>query len=236
VVPRSDDKTHSADDEQSAGSDGSWQDRAVERSISSARLKALARSSQFLAAGMELLEETGNLDFTVQDIVERSQLSLRAFYQHFASKDDLLLSLFEEVVTQFTDQIAKGLDEIADPVERLETYVSRYFKRSHSSLPFGGRAMTVYQMRLAADRPDDYGRAITRQVQVLRSIVHDGVEQGVFRSDMPEMASTLLLNATLVSMAQMDVFDIKASGGPISYESVWTWCRSAILADHAATP
>jgi AcrR family transcriptional regulator len=211
-------------------SEGSWQDRAVERSINSARLKALARSSQFLAAGLELLEETGEIEFTVQDIVDRSNLSLRAFYQHFASKDDLLLSLFEEVVTQFTDEIAKDLDQIDDPFDRLETYVDRYFHRAHGSLPFGGRAMTIYQMRLAAERPDDYGKAITRQVQVLHSIIRHGIDRGEFRSDLPEMAVTLLLNATLVSMAQMDVFNIKASDGPISYESIWAWCRSAVAA------
>lgn len=88
--------------------------------------------------------------------------------------------------------------------------------------------MTIYQMRLAAERPADYGRSIARQVQVLRDIVERGVERGVFRVDVSETAMTLLLNSTLVSMAQMDVFDIRASGGPIVADEVWKWCRAAV--------
>ena len=213
-----------------ATSDSPWQQRAVDRSINSARLRALARSSQFLAAAMELLEETGDIDFTVQSIVERSQLSLRAFYQHFESKDDLLLSLFEELVSRFTDELDRAVEAIDDPSERLEAYVRGFLDQAHASLPYGGRAWTIYQMRLAAERPDDYAKAITRQVEVLGAIVHHGVENDAFRTDLPEMAMTLLINASLVSIAQMDVFDIKAQGGPIGADVVWAWCQSAVLA------
>jgi AcrR family transcriptional regulator len=216
--------------------DSPWQQRAVDRSINSARLRALARSSQFLAAAMELLEETGDIDFTVQSIVERSQLSLRAFYQHFGSKDELLLSLFEELVTQFTDELAAIVEGIDDPLDRLEAYVRGFLEQAHASLPFGGRAWTIYQMRLAADNPADYAKAIARQVEVLQSIVHHGVQKKVFRTDIPEMAITLLINSSLVSMAQMDVLDIKARGGPVGSETVWKWCRAAVTPDGSAPP
>jgi len=210
-------------------SDSTWQQRAVERSINSARLRALARSSQFLASAMELLEETGDVDFTVQNLVDRSSLSLRAFYQHFASKDELLVSLFEELVTQFVEDMTDDVVKVDDPFDRLEAYVRGFLTRAHDSLPFGGRALTIYQMRLAADRPGDYAKAIGRQVELLQSVVRHGVERGVFRTDIPDMAVTLLINATLVSMAQMDVFEIRSTGGPISAEEIWRWCRSAVV-------
>jgi AcrR family transcriptional regulator len=215
--------------------DSPWQQRAVDRSINSARLRALARSSQFLAAAMELLEETGDVEFTVANIVERSNLSLRAFYQHFGSKDELLLSLFEELVTQFTDDLAAQLDDIDDPFDRLEAYVRGFLDRAHASRPFGGRAWTIYQMRLAADRPGDYAKSIARQVEVLTSIVEHGRERKAFRSDLPAMTMTLLINSTLVSMAQMDVFEIKSSGDPIEADQIWAWCRRAVTPDAASS-
>jgi AcrR family transcriptional regulator len=217
-----------ADGEVQTSSDGQWQERAVERSISSARLRALARSSQFLAAALELLEETGDLDFTVQSVVDRSQLSLRAFYQHFGSKDELLLSLFEELVTRFTDQLGAQVAGIDEPFERLEAYTRSFLSQAHASLPFGGRAWTIYQMRLAAERPDDYSKAITRQVQVLAGIIDDGVRQAAFRSDIPATATAILVNSVLVSVAQMDVFDIRAPDAPIEHDELWAWCRSAV--------
>ncbi len=78
--------------------DPRWRERAVERSLRKARARAVTRSDRFIAAANALLQETGRTDFTVQEIVERSKMSLRSFYQHFASKDDLLLALFEELI------------------------------------------------------------------------------------------------------------------------------------------
>jgi AcrR family transcriptional regulator len=76
-----------------------WQQRALDRSLVEARRRALDKSNGFVQAAMALLDETGNLNFTVQDVVDRSKLSLRSFYQTFASKGDLLLALFEECIT-----------------------------------------------------------------------------------------------------------------------------------------
>src|SRR5580693_5669518 len=60
--------------------DAGWRSRAVERSLRTARARAVTRSDRFIAAATQLLVETGRTDFTVQDIVERSQMSLRSFY------------------------------------------------------------------------------------------------------------------------------------------------------------
>ena len=68
----------------------SWEQRMLERSLDSARVQALARSGEFVHAALALLEEEGSVDFTVQDVVQRSGGSLRRFYQLFSSKDDLL--------------------------------------------------------------------------------------------------------------------------------------------------
>ena len=35
------------------------------------------------------MNERGSTDFTVQDVVDRAKMSIRTFYNFFASKDDL---------------------------------------------------------------------------------------------------------------------------------------------------
>src|SRR5437763_9607122 len=101
----------------------SWRERAVERSLRNARAKALSRSDRFIQVAMELLSETGRTDFTVQELVERSRTSLRSFYQHFASKDELLLALFEEVIRISSDEWRRQVDEQDDCVAGLESLV-----------------------------------------------------------------------------------------------------------------
>ena len=88
-----------------ASADSSWQQRAVERSLSNARARAVSRSGQILDAARDLMLESGGIDFTVQDIVDRSGLSLRSFYKHFGGKDELLLALFEELLADFASEL-----------------------------------------------------------------------------------------------------------------------------------
>lgn len=215
--------------------------RSTDGSVGSARLRALARKSQFLAAAMELLEETDDIEFTVQSIVERAELSLRSFYQQFNGKDELLLALFRELVTQVTDNLAAEVEGLDDPYERLEAYIRSFLQRARNSGPFSGRAWTIYQMRLAAEHPGDYAKAIARQVEVVAAIIEHGVGQGSFRSDLPVMAMTLLINSTLVTVAQVDVIDANASDGQRVADDVWSWCRSALAPgaaqlDRASSP
>ena len=57
--------------------DVTWRERAVERSLRTARAKAVSRSDRFIQAAIEILTETGRTDFTVQELIERSKTSLR---------------------------------------------------------------------------------------------------------------------------------------------------------------
>ena len=57
----------------------------------SAAARAQERTDRFVSAAMELMSERGSIDFTVQEVVDRSKMSVRTFYNFFASKDDLLV-------------------------------------------------------------------------------------------------------------------------------------------------
>src|SRR6185312_2720720 len=58
--------------------------------------------SRFMKSALAILGETGRADFTVLEVVERSKTSLRSFYQHFSTKDELLLALIDKIMTEST--------------------------------------------------------------------------------------------------------------------------------------
>ncbi len=49
-----------------------WKQRAVERSIKTAKLRAAQRVQRFLDAAQAIIIEKGSTDFTVQEVVDRS--------------------------------------------------------------------------------------------------------------------------------------------------------------------
>ncbi|MCV7152717.1 TetR/AcrR family transcriptional regulator, partial [Mycolicibacterium pyrenivorans] len=64
--------------------------------------EAQTRAQQFMRSALDILGETGRTEFTVLQVVERSKTSLRAFYQHFATKDELVLALINAMLNEFT--------------------------------------------------------------------------------------------------------------------------------------
>src|SRR6476646_4064728 len=107
AAPRPTAKPTSTDDQERLSG---WQQRALDRSL--------------VEAAMALLDETGALHFTVQDVVDRSKLSLRSFYQTFASKDDLLLALFEEYVAAAADWQRDRMAKHEDPVDQIRDFLT----------------------------------------------------------------------------------------------------------------
>jgi AcrR family transcriptional regulator len=209
--------------------DATWRDRAVERSLRTARARAVSRSDRFLAAASELLAETGRIDFTVQDIVDRSKMSLRSFYQHFGSKDDLLLALFEEAIRGFVEWLRREVERAGDPIERLHAYVTGLYRTAQQTSDPGRRALTIYHLQLAEKRPADFAAAIGPQIDLLAEIVDEGRASGRFRSDIDGAALTMLLSETLISAAHMHVLGIHMTGVEVRPEQLWAFCLGAVL-------
>src|ERR1700728_497840 len=107
-----------------------WKQRAVERSIKTAKLRAAQRVQRFLDAAQAIITEKGNTDFTVQEVVDRSRQSLRSFYQYFDGKHELLLALFEDALRRSTDQIRAAASGQSDPLDRLKVAVQLLFELS----------------------------------------------------------------------------------------------------------
>ena len=94
-----------------------WKQRAVERSIKTAKLRAAQRVQRFLDAAQAIIIEKGSTDFTVQEVVDRSRQSLRSFYLQFDGKHELLLALFEDALSRSADQIRAATSGQEEPID-----------------------------------------------------------------------------------------------------------------------
>ena len=55
----------------------------------------------------------------MQEVADEAGQSLRTLYQYFASKDDLLLALFEEATRKYATLIERAIADLTDPLDRL---------------------------------------------------------------------------------------------------------------------
>ena len=195
-----------------------WQQRALDRSLVEAKRRALDKSNGFVKAAMELLDETGALNFTVQDVVDRSKLSLRSFYQTFASKDDLLLALFEEYVATAADWQRDRMAKHDDPVDQIRDFLTSLWVGKLS--PEVVRALAVYNMTLSSTRPADLAHALEPQLLVLLEAVERGIASGQVRDDIGSRRLAEILLHTGNAAVQTTILHT----GNESPDDVWAFC------------
>jgi AcrR family transcriptional regulator len=201
-----------------------WQQRALDRSLVEAKRRALTKSSGFVQAAMQLLEETGGLTFTVQDVVDRSKLSLRSFYQTFASKDDLLLALFEEYVATAAVWQRNRMAKHDDPIEQIRVFLSSLWTGKLS--PDVVRALALYNLTLSATRPAELAHALEPQLLVLLEAVERGIASGQVRDDV----GSRRLAEILLHTGNAAVNTTILRTGSESPDDVWAFCLGGLRA------
>jgi AcrR family transcriptional regulator len=132
---------------------------------------------RFLDAAFDLIDEKGTVDFTIQEVIDRSKQSLRGFYQYFDSKDELLLALFEETVRESADDLRATVERETDPVERLRAFTLRLHEwcdpaevpRKRGS--HNRRAISEFSVQLAGTHPDRVKAALAPVSRMLLELV-----------------------------------------------------------------
>ena len=102
---------------------------------------------------LELVAEKGYDHVTVQDVIDRADLSRATFYAHFRDKDDLLVSGLDELVEALRDALAAYVREGQRASERALGTVQALLEHvdAHRWLyrgSVGGRAGTLVMRQL----------------------------------------------------------------------------------------
>ncbi len=205
-----------------------WQERTVEHSLKDARQKAISRGGKFIRAANELIRKTGKADFTVQDVVETSGMSLRSFYQYFATKDDLLLALVEEAVGDYVADIRARIAPETDPVEMLQLLVKTMFSAADLSSS-SSRGMVLFSWHLADTRTEEFSAIFSPQVTMAAEILEAGVASGVFRDDIEVPVLAALVMHTVVSVMDMRILGVQMSPQFLSEDDLVRFCLAGVM-------
>jgi AcrR family transcriptional regulator len=204
-----------------------WQRQSMQRSLRSAHARAHSRSDRFVAAAARLLQEKGTTDFTVQDVVDRSKMSIRTFYKYFASKEDLLVAVYETVVArEAVPRLRKRIDKFRDPMLRLRAYVEGLVELTAKTGPVG-RMLIHYQNRLAESRPDDLATAMKPQFELLVELISDIARTRPLRRDLTVETAARLTHYTVLAAAHGRALGSEGALD-IPARTIWQFCLSGM--------
>ena len=217
---------------QQGGTNARWEERSTARVLDVARQRAVKRSRQIVEAARAIVREEGLDALTVQAVLDRTGLSLRAFYQRFAGKDELLLAAFEESVRDAVRFFGAESTGITDPVERLRATVTGLFARAledesaKQSVP-----LSREHLRLAEAHPAELRHAMEPLSRLLEEQITAAIEAGRARRTDPRRLAVLVVNLVsaqihAVLLGTVDQHDVERSG-----DELWDFCWRAIRAE-----
>jgi len=207
-----------------------WKQRAVERSIKTAKLRAAQRVQRFLDAAQAIIIEKGSTDFTVQEVVDRSRQSLRSFYLQFDGKHELLLALFEDALSRSADQIRAATSNQKDPLESLKVAVTLLFESSRPDPTAKRPLFTDFAPRLLVSHPTEVNIAHAPLLALLTELMEAAGEAGELRAGInpKRMAAMTMQTVMFVSQHSGDPED--ESVHPITADEVWDFCSHGFAA------
>ncbi len=208
-----------------------WKQRAVERSIKTAKLRAAQRVQRFLDAAQAIIIEKGSTDFTVQEVVDRSRQSLRSFYLQFDGKHELLLALFEDALSRSAEQIRAATSGQKDPLEALKVAVTLLFESSRPDPTAKRPLFTDFAPRLLVSHPFEVNIAHAPLLALLTELMEAAGEAGELRAGInpKRMAAMTMQTVMFVSQHSGDADD--GTVHPITADEVWDFCSHGFAAD-----
>jgi AcrR family transcriptional regulator len=206
-----------------------WKQRAVERSIKTAKLRAAQRVQRFLDAAQAIIIEKGSTDFTVQEVVDRSRQSLRSFYLQFDGKHELLLALFEDALSRSADQIRAATANQSDPIDRLRVAIELLFEASRPDPTAKRPLFTDFAPRLLVSHPAEVKVAHAPLLALLTELMEAASEAKELRSGVNPRRMAAMTMQTVMFIAQSSGGPDDATVHPISAEEVWDFCSRGFV-------
>jgi AcrR family transcriptional regulator len=189
---------------------------------------------RFLDAGFSLIDEKGTTEFTIQEVIDRSKQSLRAFYQHFDGKDELLLALFEETVREATADLEAVVATEDDPMERLHAFTIRLHEwcdpsdKPRKRGTHNRRPIMEFSVSLAVEYSDRVKEAMAPISRMMVGLVSDANDAGAISVDDPRRAAWLVQQLVMHSWFANRL--VESARSRMSPETVWEFCRHGLNA------
>ncbi len=188
------------------------------------------RERRFMRSALAILGETGRTDFTVLEVVERSKTSLRSFYQHFSTKDELLLALIDKIMSESTRKWRKDTDGLP-PVAALRVLIDRICTPAETTTQDKvNRGLTYYNDHLAEALPREYARVLSPVHGLIKDIINRGIADGSFRTGLDVDATAAMIMQTALGAMRLQVLGAELSGVPVEAGHIYDFCVAALVA------
>lgn len=148
--------------------------------------------ARVLTAAVELFASKGFDGTSVQEIVQRAQVTKGAMYHYFTSKDDLLYEIYHELISAQLADLGEILSRRMPPAETVRAIITNLIEttaaRAEETAVFVREMYRLDDERLAAIRADR-----RRYHETFRALIEKAQAEGVFSTGASAETVTLMV-------------------------------------------
>jgi AcrR family transcriptional regulator len=198
-----------------------------------ARAQSVDERQRLFRAALRVMRVNGYAEAQIGDILAEAGLGTRAFYRHFASKDDLVIALFEDNASTTAARLEARIAAAPTADEQLLAWIDEMLDLGYDQRR-SARAQLFAASAARVASADAERRILDRLHAPLVEVLRRGAASGEFRSTTPEQ------DAASVQALVWVFFETAVLGRPVlgrdeARAHVLRFCRPALgLADDGA--
>ncbi|UCD77367.1 MAG: TetR/AcrR family transcriptional regulator [Desulfobacterales bacterium] len=149
---------------------------------------------------LQLFSVKGYYNTSVSDILDATGLTKGGLYGHFASKEDIWYSVYEEAVSIWKGIVFKGIRNGADPLKRIEKFIENDMQDYLGADVFEGGCfflnMLVELSGQSASMSKQILRGFVRLSGLLQSWLEEADRKGMLQQglDFKEIANFIIIS------------------------------------------
>jgi TetR/AcrR family transcriptional regulator, fatty acid metabolism regulator protein len=157
------------------------------------------KRARILAAAVKVFARKGYFAARVSEIAKKAGVADGTIYLYFRSKEDILVSLFDEVMAGHLEQARTDLAAAPGPAARLLALAQHHLRTLGENRELAVvfqvelRQSTKFMERFTASWLQDYFALLT-------GVIEEGQRSGIFRADLPRKVVAKALFGALDEM------------------------------------
>jgi len=152
------------------------------------------RREQIIKATCECIVEKGYSACTMQDIAKKTGLSKGMIHYYFSTKENLLISVMENLVSQWDRVIAERINDIKDPQEAIHGLLDACCEIAQDGVSYN--MLVKFWAELSHKKAFEEVNAnfYNHYREMIREIIEEGINQGKFKEVDSHLLATIIIS------------------------------------------
>lgn len=137
---------------------------------------------RIIKAATKIFAEKGFFQSKISEIAREARVAAGTVYLYFESKDDILISLFEEQMKSVLDNMTAQVSRQKDPVKKLEKFALTHLQLIEQNKDMA--EIIQVELRQSGRFMKEYkNEKFAQYLDLISDIIREGQENGVFKKD-----------------------------------------------------